>query len=204
MTGADRDTGLASTNAAALATQESGGLRTSGSSGLSWEASEAVSMSRDVRVDRDDSARTVLDMAEREQELQRHVSVLETEDSNASTSVCGRESSVLEFSEQPLEKRLPDDISSAQHGMTTEAVNHSYREAVYAVYPPLEARQVTWRWAMNMAYRRDHLIGFPEGMATLKGISLTGWWVMVLKINSAEKSPEVRWKLVCLERALRT
>ena len=154
MTGADRDKGLASTNAAALAMQESGGLGTSGSSGLSWEASEAISMSRDVRVDRDDSARKVLDMADREQELQRHVNVPETEDSNASTSVCGRESSVVEFSEQPLVKKLPDDISSAQHGMTTEAVNHSYREAVYAVYPPLEARQVTWR------------VGYEYGLST--------------------------------------
>ena len=154
MTGAHRDTGLASTSAVALTMQESGGLRTSGSSGLSWEASEAVSMSRDVRVDRDDSARTVLDMAEREQELHKHVKVMETEDSSASTSVFGRDNSSLEFSEQLPGQELPDDNDRAQHGVATELWNRSNEDAVYAVYLPLEARQVTWR------------TGYGSGLAT--------------------------------------
>ena len=157
MTGVDRntDTGLDFMNATALAIQESGGHRTSGALGLSWEASEAAKASCDVRSNRGDSASVVPDMADGDQGLRSHVNVLETEDDSASTSVCGRDSSFLEFSGQPLEKRLPvDDASSAQHVIPTDTVNHSERREVYAACLSLEARQVTWK------------AGYEDGLST--------------------------------------
>ena len=145
MIGVDRDTGLVSRNAVALAIQESGSLRTNGSLGLSWEAIEAVSVSRDVHADIGDSARAVPDMADGEREPRQHIHILEAENSRTSTASPGRDSSYMEFSVPCFEKQSPGDESNARSDMAAETGSHSHRDTVHAVYLPLETRQVTWR-----------------------------------------------------------